>query len=412
MDTTRHAALDSAIEAVDAADDRLPFSELLDMASASGAFRREEHLRYGDWCDVDFRGSTLAGCDFTGAWLHGASFAGASILGARFQGAKLGAVRHIPGRDPHLPAETTGIARLREAADWEAFRAAARDEPAPSLLSGRNISDDHLAVGDIFQDVPYAPEMVVVPAGEFWMGSPDGSGGDQGDVAEPVRDPDEGPRHKVTIARAFAVGRFAVTFEEYLAFAKPTNRREPEDNGWGKGRHPVIDVDWEDARDYVVWLTERTGKPYRLLSEAEWEYCCRAGNTTAYSTGDTITQDQAQLQGSPTTLMLGDAITVTDGKVRAGRTAEVGSFVGNAWGLHDMHGNVSEWCADHWHDGYGGAPEDGSAWTRDGDASRRVLRGGSWYNNPVYLRAANRNRDTTDDRGDDLGFRLGRMLTV
>jgi formylglycine-generating enzyme required for sulfatase activity len=137
------------------------------------------------------------------------------------------------------------------------------------------------------------------------------------------------------------------------------------------------------------WLSQKTGRSYRLLSEAEWEYCCRAGTHTKYAFGDTTRNDQAQFA--------------------KGKTVEVGAFPANAWGLHDMHGNVWEWCDDHWHTDYNGAPQDGSAW-QDGDASLRVLRGGSWHSRAGSLRSAHRIRMHPNNRTKGIGFRLSRTV--
>jgi formylglycine-generating enzyme required for sulfatase activity len=151
----------------------------------------------------------------------------------------------------------------------------------------------------------------------------------------------------------------------------------------------VINVSWHDAKEYVAWLSGKTGKTYRLLTEAEWEYAARAGTTTKYAFGDTITQSQAQFLTSS--------------------TATVGSFPANRFGLHDMHGNVLEWCEDNWHADYNGAPQDGSVWA-GGDASLRVQRGGSWAHYPDDLRSAHRDLDSTDDRDNVIGFRVARTL--
>src|SRR5262252_1515791 len=232
---------------------------------------------------------------------------------------------------------------------------------------------------EYFKDHPAGPEMVVVPAGAFLMGSRKGEG-----------DNDERPQHKVTIARPFAVGRFAVTFDEWdAAVAAKGVKHTPHDAGWGRGRRPVVNVSWEDALAYVGWLSQAAGKIYRLLSEAEWEYCCRAGTTSVYSFGDTIDETQAQFS--------------------QGMTAEVGSFPANAWGLYDMHGNVWEWCEDNWHPTYQGAPEDGSVW-KGGDASSRVLRGGSWHGNQQDLRSAIRDWVRPDGRDFRVSFRVARTL--
>ena len=238
-----------------------------------------------------------------------------------------------------------------------------------------------------FKDADFSPEMVIVPAGEFWMGSKDGEG-----------DAYERPRHKVTIPKPFAVGRHAVTFDEwdsyvadggsgFLGFGK---RHTPSDRGWGRGRRPVRDVNWDDAQAYIKWLSSKTAQPYRLLSETEWEYCCRAGTETPYSFG-----------GGESDLDRYAWYSANSG----GKTHPVGEKLANEWGLHDMHGNVWEWCQDCWNDNYKGAPQDGSAWTT-GDSSYRVLRGGSWNYNPQLLRAACRRNSTPGIRSGDWGFRV------
>jgi formylglycine-generating enzyme required for sulfatase activity len=241
-----------------------------------------------------------------------------------------------------------------------------------------------------FKDDPDGPEMVVVPAGSFMMGSP--------------IDPAESPRHEVTFVRPFAVGRFAVTFDEWDACLKDGgNGYLPADNGWGRGRQPVINVSWDDTQTYVAWLSRKTGKSYRLLSEAEWEYVARAGTTTPFWWGPSIATSQANYDGNFT---YGDR---AKGEYRA-RTLPVNSFEPNPWGLFQVHGNVWEWVADCWNESYAGAPTDGSTWTT-GDCSRHVVRGGSWESNPRNVRAANRGADTTDKRDALLGFRVGRTLT-
>ncbi len=231
------------------------------------------------------------------------------------------------------------------------------------------------------RDEPWCPEMVALPKGSFLMGSPDGVG-----------DGDERPQHYVQIGYRLAVGRYPVTFEEYDRFGAATGAPPPKDEGWGRGRRPVINVSWQDAQAYVRWLGEMTGQPYRLLSEAEWEYAARAGTTTRYVFGEDISAEQANFHFD----------------VR--QTTEVASYPANARGLHDMHGNVWEWVEDCWNDSYQGAPVNGSAWTT-GDCSRRVLRGGSWYVGPEYLRSADRIRNNPDNRGSVVGFRVARTLT-
>ncbi|ADP72030.1 protein of unknown function DUF323 [Rhodomicrobium vannielii ATCC 17100] len=267
-----------------------------------------------------------------------------------------------------------------------------------------------------FKDHPLAPEMVVVPAGQFVMGSP------PDEVGRPD-DGREGPQHSVAIKAPFAAGRFAVTLGEFTAFVEATGHAMPdemftfENEKWEtrKGRnfrnpgfqqtarHPVVGVNWDDATAYCAWLSKTTGKPYRLLSEAEWEYVCRAGTATPFWWGADISTAQANYDGNYT---YGSG---KKGEYRK-RTLPVESFEANPWGLYQVHGNVWEWCADNGHGNYRGAPEDGSIWP-GGDASLRVLRGGSWIGIPQYLRAAYRNRITTDNRYNLNGFRLARTLT-
>ena len=249
--------------------------------------------------------------------------------------------------------------------------------------------------GDTFRDCGECPEMVVVPPGSFRMGSPE---------SEEGRVSDEGPVHEVTMARPFAVGVFEVTFREWDACVSDggCGGYRPDDE-WGRYENPVIYVSWEDAKGYVEWLRRKTGKGYRLLSEAEWEYVARAGTTTPFHTGRTISTEQANYDGN-----------YTYGSGREGvyreRTTPVGSFEPNGFGLHDVHGNVWEWVEDCWNINYRRAPTDGSAWLR-GDCDRRVLRGGSWGNVPGYLRSAVRLRDTAGGRSDEVGFRVARTLT-
>ena len=239
-------------------------------------------------------------------------------------------------------------------------------------------------------------EMVVVPAGSYLMGSPS---------SERRRDDDEGPQHRVTIGEPFAVGKYEVTFDEWDACVSAGGCGEyrPDDEGWGRGRRPVINVSWEDAQRFVEWLREETGEPYRLLSEAEWEYVARAGTSTPFHTGGTISTGQANYNGRFT---YGNG---REGEYRE-RTVPVGSFGANSFGLHDVHGNVSEWVEDCWNESYRGAPSDGSAWER-GDCSRRELRGGSGFDGPSYLRSAFRFRLDSGNRYKYIGFRVAWTLT-
>jgi formylglycine-generating enzyme required for sulfatase activity len=255
---------------------------------------------------------------------------------------------------------------------------------------------------DAFKECDKCPEMVVVAPGSFTMGSP---------ASEQGRDIDESPQHNVTIAKPFAVGRFAVTFDEWDACAADggCNGYRPQDLGWGRNLRPVINVSWDEAMAYVAWLSRKTGKQYRLLTEAEWEYAARAGSTTAYYWGDEIGR--------------GNANCAPVGKLECGsiwdnkQTAPVGSFAANAFGLYDMAGNVWQWVQDCYHNNYNGAPTDGSAWTTGNcygaleDDLQRVIRGGSWISGPLNLRSAGRFRNTFSSRGNLLGFRVGRRLT-
>jgi formylglycine-generating enzyme required for sulfatase activity len=178
---------------------------------------------------------------------------------------------------------------------------------------------------------------------------------------------------------------------------------KPRDEGWGKYKQPVVNVSWDDTNEYVQWLSRTTGKTYPLLTEAEWEYAARASSTSSFPEGGAITAEQANFQTNF------DA----DGSNREGRYREqpvaVGSFAPNAFGLHDMEGNVSEWVQDSWQENYAGAPTDGSAWP-GGDTSLRVLRGGSWYSFPTDLRSASRRADQPDHRSPEIGFRVARSL--
>jgi formylglycine-generating enzyme required for sulfatase activity len=232
------------------------------------------------------------------------------------------------------------------------------------------------------------PEMVVVPAGEFMMGS----AADEKDHYD-----NEDPLHRVTIARPLAVSKFEVTFEQWEACVAIGACPRASDSNMGRRTQPVINVSWDNIQQYVVWMSTMTGRPYRLLSEAEWEYAARAGTTTAYSWGDEIGNNNANCNGCGSTW---------DGQ----RTAPVGSFAPNRFGLYDIHGNVWEWVEDCLHTNYEGAPTDGSAWLAQGDCNRRIVRGGSWAGHTVGLRSALRFWYSADDHGTDLGFRVARTL--
>jgi formylglycine-generating enzyme required for sulfatase activity len=230
------------------------------------------------------------------------------------------------------------------------------------------------------------PTMVVVPAGTFTMGSPKN---------ERYRSGDEGPQHGVTIAKPFAAGKTEVTFAEWDTCVA-AGACSAAYSSWGRGDEPVINVSWDDAKQYASWLSRMTGKPYRLLTEAEWEYAARAGNSGRY---DEVSDDEAQLD------RYAWYFHNSDNKAHPVRKKAANSF-----GLHDMHGNVWEWVEDPWHDSYEGAPTDGSPWLKEGDDNRHVVRGGSWINYPQFVRAASRVGFTSDVRGSIFGFRLARTL--
>ena len=241
--------------------------------------------------------------------------------------------------------------------------------------------------GDILEkDCAECPEMVFIMGGTFTMGSPDNEKG---------RDSDEKQR-EVTV-KDFAIARTEVTFDQWDACVDAGGcSHKPDDAGWGRGSRPVMRVSWNDAQEYIAWLnTKVEGAPFRLPSETEWEYAARAGTTTPYSFGETISADQANFGRT----------------FEGGRTSPIGSYPENAFGLHDMHGNVWEWVEDVYAD-YDNAPTDGSAYVPQPlpDGHMRVLRGGSWGYDPLGLRSAIRGRNVPDNRGNDFGFRPARTL--
>ncbi len=257
------------------------------------------------------------------------------------------------------------------------------------------------------------PQMIAIPPGKFMMGAP---------ATEQSSGDGERPQHEVTIAYTFALGQHTVTFAEWDAALAGAKLEKLSDQGWGRERRPVINVNWADAQAYIAWLNAQLGLdgaamssspqggggdaaapgPYRLPSEAEWEYACRAGTNTPFSFGATISTAQANYNGNQT---YGAG---KKGEYRK-KTSPVGTFPANPFGLHEMHGNVLEWCQDCWNGNYKGASSDGSA-LLSGDQSLRVYRGGSWGSGPQYLRSANRSGDAPSSRGSALGFRLARTL--
>jgi formylglycine-generating enzyme required for sulfatase activity len=257
-----------------------------------------------------------------------------------------------------------------------------------------------LKPGDTFKECANCPEMVVVPGGTFMMGSPENEAG---------RYSNEGPQRLVTIATPFALGKFEITSVEWSACVahkgceSPTGWVDPDAGfqvllrhylnftGWPPSPHPQ--ASWEKAKQYVAWIAKLTDKPYRLLTEAEWEYAARAGKQTRYSWGDEIGTGNASCNGC------------------GALSAQVGQFAPNKFGLYDMHGNVSEWVEDCYNDNYDGAPTDGSAWTARGGCPHRVVRGGSREDVPERLRSASRSGYPTGFENMNLGFRVGRTLS-
>ncbi len=276
----------------------------------------------------------------------------------------------------------------------------------------------------VLKDCTVCPEMVIVPAGSYEMGSP---------ASEEGRNATrEGPQHRVTV-KSFALARTEVTRGQFAAFVAATghvtgdeclilsgsNWEETGGINWRnpgydqQDDHPVVCINWDDAKSYVRWLSQISGKQFRLPSESEWEYAARAGVTTARYWGESPFQacQYAKVADQSTKARVSGTSSWTFHSCNDGYayTAPAGSFKPNAFGLNDMLGNVWEWMEDCWNENYNGAPSNGSAWTR-GDCGRRVLRGGSWGRSPQVVRTANRGWLATDNRHDSIGFRLARTL--
>jgi len=325
--------------------------------------------------------------------------------------------------------------RIAEAAQKKQAEAMAKAEERSKVQAAASVKETPRAAprpGTVFQDCADCPRMVVIPAGEFTMGSP---------PAEAGRGVDEGPQRQVAIAQPFALGRSEVTVAEFRRFAEDSGyRTEAERDARALGcsgfiyadpasgpnpqpvtswrspglaqaeSHPVLCVSWNDARAYAQWLSKKTGRTYRLPSEAEWEYAARAGSVSARYWGDDPAQacrfanvaDQSRFQ----TWGFGQKHECTDGHYF---TAPAGGYAPNRFGLHDMLGNAWEWTEDCWNASYAGAPQDGSAWAT-GDCAQRVARGGSWSTVPRFARSATRYRNTADHRDNLTGFRLARVV--
>ena len=260
------------------------------------------------------------------------------------------------------------------------------DSLQKELLDIKFTDKDNLTVfTDQLEDGFKGPQMVIIPRGIFTMG-------DQ----QLIGDDNELPAHQVTISHRFALSRNEVTFNDYDFYARMMGRDLPEDNGWGRGNRPVINVSWKEAKAYVQWLALLTGQPYRLPTEAEWEYVARAGTETSYWWGDELESERA---------VCGECGTEWDGQ----RTAPVATYPANSWGIHDMNGNVDEWVEDCYQDSYFNAPADGSAMI-DGECDFRVMRGGSWFDIGRVIRSSSRYRHPPESRKNSWGFRIALNL--
>ena len=286
---------------------------------------------------------------------------------------------------------------------------------------------------DTFKECDVCPEMVVVPAGSFTMGSPE----DEKD-RDKQEDKDESPQHEVTFRGPFAVGKFEVTVDQFAAFVTETGHdagskcwtfeegkaEERSSRSWRNpgylqnGSHPAACLNWDDAKAYVAWLSKKTGRGYRLLTEAEWEYAARARTTPGTAPRFHFGDDEGAMcsygngadQTAKKTIPGTNNWTFFSCSDGYAYTALVGSFAPNAFDLYDVHGNVLEWTEDCYNDSYRGAPTDGSAWT-SGDCSRRMLRGGSSNYYPGGLRSAFRGRNVSGSRNANYGLRVARTLT-
>lgn len=308
----------------------------------------------------------------------------AAISISSFSAARVQAVGMAGVRVPSGPVLSGGAigseGRVAPSADFvsPAAAGAVRGGPAARWAQAGGGPSEARLPGETFRECPECPEMIVVPAGDFSMGS--------------AENHLERPIHHVKIPRPFAIGRREVTFAEWdQCVAAGTCRHNPSDRGWGRGDHPVIDLSWDDAQAYLSWLSQKTGRKYRLPTEAEWEYAARAGTTSPFWWGRDAKEGAANCVGC--------------GPGAQPRTVAAASFRPNAFGLYDTSGNAAEWVEDCWNDNYNAAPKDGSAWT-SGQCNLRVLRGGSFANNASLARSAARFRYDKDVRYFANGFRV------
>ena len=324
------------------------------------------------------------------------------------------------------------LARNRRVDRGNADALRKRDE---TQATARVEAETQMPAGTTFRDCEDCPEMVVVPAGSFEMGSSYQDGFHRLESEKPV--------HQVTIAAPFAVGKYEVTRGEFSRFVSETGystgnscrtREEVgEIHGWqlrhGRDwrspgfrqtdRHPVVCVNWNDAKAYIAWLSRKTGEEYALLSESEWEYAARGGSSTWYFWGKESDEqcryanatDESVKKVPHEDWRQSVFPSCNDGYIY---TSPVGSFAPNGFGLYDMTGNVLEWAEDCWHNNYVGAPSDGSAWITEGDCDKRIARGGSWYDvgyTTFGNRPASRRRGAKEVRASQIGFRIARTLS-
>lgn len=229
-----------------------------------------------------------------------------------------------------------------------------------------------------FRDGENFPPLIEVPTGEFIMGE---------NAGDKFANDTERPAHRVKFSFPFALGKFPVTVAEFLKFRGHHSIQDADDL-------PVVRVSWEDAVGYCDWLSEQTGRRYRLPTEAEWEYACRAGSRAPFASGDEISTSDANF-----------LYDENGSRVGLGHRTPVGCFSANRFGIHDLHGNVCEWVADSWHPDYIGAPADGAAWSTTAE-ERRVIRGGAWDYLPRLLRSSWRDWRFANQRADNIGFRV------
>ncbi len=296
--------------------------------------------------------------------------------------------------------------RKRKEAEARKAAAAAKAKAARKTVKRtpkvRRADARGLPPGNTFRDCSTCPEMVVIPPGSYMMGSNPGQDG----AAK-----DEGPPRNVSIPKKFAVSRNEITFDDWDACVKVRRcNHRPADEGWGRSSRPVINVTWRDALQYAEWLSQSTGVRYRLLSEAEWEYVARAGQSGSRNwQGEGNACQYASVYdkvGESANTFKWKAHSCSDGFPQS---APVGNFLANGFGLYDMLGNVWEWTADCWNPSYAGAPANGAA-RNGGDCSQRVVRGGSWGDKPQDVRFSDRFPVQARIRTSNIGFRVAREI--